>query len=1154
MKCLRPALAIALAAGAALPALAAPSAHFEWFDYRGADPIHATLAAGPGEYRNPILQGFYPDPSITRAGDDYYLVTSTFAWFPGIPVFHSRDLVNWTQIGNAIDRPDMLDFGRLGLSRGVFAPAIEHHDGLFYILNTCVDCGDNFVITARDPRGPWSDPVWLPELQGGIDPSLFFDEDGKAYLLNNGPPEGPPRYDGHRAIWIQEFDPAALRTVGPRRVLVDGGVDPSTNPIWIEGPHIIKRDGFYYLICAEGGTAEGHSQVVLRSDRAIGPYTPWSGNPILTQRDLPRDRPFPITSAGHADFVQTRNGEWWATFLAVRPYSGDYYNTGRETFLMPVSWEGGWPRITAPGELIPYVQARPDLPPQAPAPVPTSGPFRIREEFEGDALAPYWLMARNPRSAWYSLSGGALRLEARPTGLGDNGNPSFLARRQQHINATAETALRFAPSRDGDSAGLAAFQNDDYWYAIGLGHEGGRDVVQLRRRAGPEDPATGTILASEPIEASAAAPLRLRIEAEGPRYHFAFAPGDGAWRTLARDLDGTLLSTRRAGGFVGAVFGMFAVSAPEPAEADRPREIRLNQVGLLPDGPKRALLPNPSPEPLPWRLLNSAGEIRAEGRTTVIGADAPSGEHLHLVDFSGFPGTGSGFRIAVADAVSRPFPIASDVYDRLPFDALAYFYHNRAGTPIEARFAGGERWARPAGHATERATCFSGEDEAGRSWPGCDYALDVAGGWYDAGDHGKYVVNGGIALWTLLNAYERQARGDRPGLFADGRAALPEAGNGVDDLLDEARWEMEFLLSMQVPQGVRLRLPVGPHPPGAPLEFREVDASGMAHHKVADERWTALPMPPHRDPETRYLYPPSTAATLNLAATAAQCARVWREIDEAFAGRCLHAAERAYAAALRNPDIRAGNFAGSGSYGDQDVSDEFFWAAAELFVTSGRPEYERALRASRHFASPITEPSWPSTAALGTISLATAPDRLAEPQRAAVRRRLVEAADRFLEARERVGYRIPYAPPYPWGSNAVLLNRAMILALAHDFTGEPRYRSGVIDAMDYLLGRNPLDRSFVSGYGARPMRHPHHRFWAPSLDAELPPPPPGALSGGPNNMSRSDEVAREIGGTCAPQTCWRDDVRAFSLNEVAINWNAPLVWVAAWLAEEAVER
>ena len=244
----------------------------------------------------------------------------------------------------------MVDFGRLGVSRGLFAPSISTHDGTFYILNTCVDCGGNFIITARDPAGPWSNPVWLPALEGGIDPSLFFDEDGKAWLVNNGPPVGTPRYPGHRAIWLQQFDVQTMRSFGPRRVLVDGGVNPAANPVWIEGPHLLKVGGYYYLTCAEGGTEVRHSQVVLRSRDVTGPYIPYSGNPILTQRDLPADRRFPITSAGHAQLVETRNGDWWATFLATRPYGQDFYNTGRETFLLPVRWEDGWPRITAPGE------------------------------------------------------------------------------------------------------------------------------------------------------------------------------------------------------------------------------------------------------------------------------------------------------------------------------------------------------------------------------------------------------------------------------------------------------------------------------------------------------------------------------------------------------------------------------------------------------------------------------------------------------------------------------------------------------------------------------------------------------------------------------------------------------------------------------------
>ena len=538
---------------------------FDWFEYSGGDAAHAGLETDQSRYLNPILQGFHPDPSITRNGDDYYLVTSTFAWFPGIPVFHSRDLVSWTQVGSAIDRPDQLDFGALGLSRGVFAPSIDVHDGLFWILNTCVDCGGNFLITAEDPAGPWSDPVWLPDLEGGIDPALFFDEDGSAWIVNNGPPEGAPRYDGHRAIWIQRFDPAARATVGPRKVLVDGGVDPATNPIWIEGPHIIRRGDWYYLICAEGGTAEGHSQVVLRSRRPDGPYEPWSGNPILTQRGLPGDRPHPITSAGHADLVQLPDGSWAATFLAVRPYEGDFYNTGRETFLLPVDWSGDWPVILPEGETIPYVEKRPNLPVQPAPSVPTSGDFTVVDGFDEPTLPSYWMMMRNPRETWFDLvrHPGALTLTARPVGLGDNANPSFLARRQQHQNAEAETTLRNASVREGDRAGLAVLQSDDYWYALSAVRRDGRAVIELRGRAGAEQDRQGELLASRDLEGEG--PVRFRITARGGLYAFAFAEGEaGDWRSIADDVDGKPLSTRVAGGFVGAVFGPFAQSEGPP--------------------------------------------------------------------------------------------------------------------------------------------------------------------------------------------------------------------------------------------------------------------------------------------------------------------------------------------------------------------------------------------------------------------------------------------------------------------------------------------------------------------------------------------------------------------------------------------------------------
>jgi endoglucanase len=585
--------------------------------------------------------------------------------------------------------------------------------------------------------------------------------------------------------------------------------------------------------------------------------------------------------------------------------------------------------------------------------------------------------------------------------------------------------------------------------------------------------------------------------------------------------------------------------------AAAPSPVRLNQLGFLPSGAKRAVTADPSPTPLPWRLVDGRGRAVKSGTTGVFGEDPASGEHVHRVELGPALPAGRGYRVEVAGRSSRPFAVDAGVYDRLPPAALNYFSQNRAGTPNEARPAGGAAWARPAGHAPELANCLSGKDSRGNAWEGCGDAVEVTGGWYDAGDQGKYVVNGGIALWTLLASYERQ--GPRGSAFRDGSTALPEAGNGVDDLLDEARWEMEFLLKMQVPEGRRMRLPVGVKRNGPGLAFSEVDISGMAHHKVGDEKWTAVPTPPHLDREKRILFPPSTGATLNLAATAAQCARVWRTIDAAFSARCLAAAERAWAAAKRNPEVYAiAEASGSGGYGEGDLSDEFFWAAAELLAATGKDEYGRAVRSSPWFSAPATEPSWPRVATLGILTLTQAKSPLPADDVAALKAKLVEAADGFLADRAKNGYGVPYAPAagYPWGSTSSILNRAMLLARAYDFTGRSDYRDGVIDAMDFILGRNPLDRSFVAGFGARPMQNPHHRFWTHQLDPKLPNAPPGALSGGPNSTSLgADPVGREMKGKCAPQTCWADDARAFSMNEVAVNWNAPLVWVSAWLAE-----
>jgi len=543
------ALSLVFCAGAAW---AGPEARFSSFDYDGRSLERVTVQ--PGQFRNPILSGYYPDPSITRVGNDYYLVTSSFAHFPGLPVWHSKDLVNWTQIGNAIDRPGQLDLSGRGVSEAVFAPDISFHDGTFYIVNTCVECRGNFVITAKNAAGPWFDPIWLPF--EGIDPSIYWEGD-KAYIVNNRAPDEPPRYEGHRAIWIQEYDWRAGKMVGPSTQLVNGGVDLSKKPIWIEGPHIIRKDGWYYLTAAEGGTSVDHSQVVFRSRTLRGPYVPHKNNPILTQRDLDPARPDPITSAGHAKLVQTPAGDWWATFLAVRPYADNYYNIGRETFLLPVEWKDGWPVILPHGAKIPYAAKAPALPPQPRPDLPTSGDFAYADSFDGDELAMQWVGVRVPQAPFHRLEGGDLVLtSAAPVGAKE-GTPAFLGRRQQHHVASMRTTVTFDPQQDGDRAGLAALQSDDAWLFFGLSRLNGQDRVALYTRAKGEE----RLVASSPVDNRG--PMTLTIRAEGGKMTFDYA-GVGGMGTLANDLDARFLSTQEAGGFTGTIVGPYVWTRSNP--------------------------------------------------------------------------------------------------------------------------------------------------------------------------------------------------------------------------------------------------------------------------------------------------------------------------------------------------------------------------------------------------------------------------------------------------------------------------------------------------------------------------------------------------------------------------------------------------------------
>ncbi|WP_437521720.1 glycoside hydrolase family 9 protein [Sorangium sp. So ce726] len=567
--------------------------------------------------------------------------------------------------------------------------------------------------------------------------------------------------------------------------------------------------------------------------------------------------------------------------------------------------------------------------------------------------------------------------------------------------------------------------------------------------------------------------------------------------------------------------------------------IRVNQVGYLPAAAKVATVVAAADKPHAWELVDAGGAVVESGATRVVGDDASSGEHVHTIDFSGFTTPGEGYVLRVGEVSSHPFDVGPTIYSQMKYDALAYFYHNRSGIEILAEYVGAAH-ARPAGHLPDEAPC--GADI------GCTYTLDVTGGWYDAGDHGKYVVNGGISAWTLLNQYERfVALGSTADDFGDGKLKIPENANQIPDLLDEARWEIEFMLAMQVPE--------------------DQANAGMVHHKIHDLEWTGLPMPPHEDPQPRFLRPVSTAATLNLAATAAQAARIWRELDPAFSAQCLEAATRAWTAAKANPKVvpNESGVVGGGGYGDAELSDEFYWAAAELFLTTEDAAYQAELA-----ASPFSEElagvdgtfsamTWGQVDGLGAISLAVVEAQHAAAEREAARIKLIAVADKYLEALGAEGYRVPFKADergYPWGSNSFVLNNMLVLALAHDFTGEQKYFDGVASGADYLLGRNPMDKSYVSGYGENPLQNPHHRFWAHQLDASFPSAPPGAVSGGPNS-GLEDPVAKEAldatedRAKCVPQKCYIDHIEAWSANEITINWNSPLAWTVAWLDEKA---
>ncbi len=677
---------------------------------------------------------------------------------------------------------------------------------------------------------------------------------------------------------------------------------------------------------------------------------------------------------------------------------------------------------------------------------------------------------------------------------------------------------------------LTLAQGTDYEFAFSASGAGGpiRALVQM-----PVDPWTAyaTILEQASVDGGDyTIGFTAAVDLDNAQMVFQIGGASEAW-TLC--LDNVALNSE-------AVLEVYKA-------ATGPR-VRVNQVGYLPDGPKNATLVTDGNTPVDWQLMDGSGAEVANGKSWPFGLDKSAGETTHTIDFSGVEAVGEGFTLVADGETSYPFTIGPDIYQQLRLDALHYFYPVRSGIEIDGAIAGAA-YARPAGHlsvapntgdvAVGCQTAEYSETVYGEPWT-CDYTLDVTGGWYDAGDHGKYVVNGGISVAQLLSTYERALTLGHADILGDGTLGIPETGYITPDILDEARWELEWMLKMLVPEG-------------QPME-------GLYHHKVHDSTWTGLPLMPHLDDRVRELHRPSTAATLNVAATAAQGARLFIRHDLRFAETLMDAARDAYEAAKATPDLfapGADGASGGGPYDDDQLSDEFYWAAVELYLTTGEAGYLADAKASEHWAGDVFRPQgfdWAYVATLARINLATVPNGLSDADLAAIQQSVIDGANGYLSSQDTESFGQVYSPEsglYDWGSNHLHLQNAIVLGVAYDLSDDTKYRDGMLEAMDYIFGRNALNLSYVTGYGTEFVENQHSRWFAAQINPELPHPPVGSLSGGPNS-SIQDPVAQGLFGAqgCAPQKCYIDNIESWSTNEITINWNAALAQIASILADQ----
>jgi alpha-N-arabinofuranosidase len=487
--------------------------------------------------RNPVVRGFHADPSVCRVGEDYYLITSSFVYYPGVPIFHSRDLVHWHQIGHILTRPEQLPLSHAPSWAGIYASSLFHARGRFWMTSTNASHpGHHFIVSAPAILGPWTDPVWND--QEGIDPSLHFLDDGTVLFTTNC----------SGGLIIQSLiDPdTGRRTCEPRTISRgDGAAHP-------EGPHLYRIDGRWYLLLAEGGTEFGHSVTIFRGDSPWGPFERCPWNPLLTHRHR-IDHPFQCV--GHGDLVQTPDGRWFMVCLGIRAiHYPPRHHLGRETFLAPVTWREGWPVVGRNGMLEEEWES---LGTPRPWPAPAT-----RDDFDGDRLALYWNFVRNPVPASWSLSErpGHLVLHGLATTLDDTDAVAFVSRSQQHFFCSFAASLDFAPGRVGEAAGLAIRHDERHHYdlLIELDRDGRRRVVATYRVGGFTGE-LGAVLLGEGL-------VELGIDATAREYRFWARDAGGARHDLGV-AETRYLAKEVVGGFAGVHLGLYATGRGAPAMA-----------------------------------------------------------------------------------------------------------------------------------------------------------------------------------------------------------------------------------------------------------------------------------------------------------------------------------------------------------------------------------------------------------------------------------------------------------------------------------------------------------------------------------------------------------------------------------------------------------